>query len=164
MKDALETTQEITKLIKYSPRREGIFRKMKESLSATSTPGIRVLCPTRWTVRADVLASIVVNYDILQSTFEESIAVARDTELKARIQGVSAQMNTFAYLYGNMLGEMILRHADNLSSTLQHKTMSAAEGQVVAQMTIDTIKAIRNDEMFDLFWDKVGQKAATINQ
>ena len=72
-------------------------------------------------------------------------------------------MNTFAYRYGNMLGEMILHHADNLSSTLQHKTMSAAEVQVVARITIDTIKAIRNDEMFDLLWDKVGQKAANLN-
>jgi len=30
MKDALETTREITKLIKYSPKRDGIFHKMKE--------------------------------------------------------------------------------------------------------------------------------------
>ena len=30
LKDALETTREITKLIKHSPRREGIFQKMKK--------------------------------------------------------------------------------------------------------------------------------------
>ena len=44
MRDALETTHEITKLIKYSPRREGIFQKMKESLPASSSPGVRVYC------------------------------------------------------------------------------------------------------------------------
>jgi len=36
-----------------------------------SSPGIRVLCPTRWTVRADSLASITKNYTVLQSTWEE---------------------------------------------------------------------------------------------
>ena len=62
MRDALDTTYEITKLIKYSPRREAIFCNLKQE-SDTSTvnpsPGIRVLCPTRWTVRANSLASIV---------------------------------------------------------------------------------------------------------
>ena len=52
MKDSLETTREITKLIKYSPRRDGIFQRLKETLPMGHTPGIRVLCPTRWTVRA----------------------------------------------------------------------------------------------------------------
>ena len=32
MKDALDTTYEITKLIKYSPRRDDIFRKLKEDM------------------------------------------------------------------------------------------------------------------------------------
>lgn len=61
MKDALDTTYEITKLIKYSPRREGIFQTLKETLPVGSTPGIRVLCPARWTVRADSLLSITRN-------------------------------------------------------------------------------------------------------
>ena len=118
MKDALETTDEITKLIKYSPRREGIFQRIK-NLSATNCPGIRVLCPTRWTVRAGALASISNNYECLQKTWEESLEVVKDTETKARIQGVSTVMSTYNYLFGNMLGEMILKHSDNLSSTLK---------------------------------------------
>ena len=52
---------------------------------------------------------------------------------------------------------MILRHADNLSSTLQHKSMSAAEGQQVALMTVQTINSIRTEESFDLFWLKVNR-------
>ena len=58
MKGALETTQEITKLIKYSPQRDGIFQGLKDTLPAESTPGIRVFCPTRWTVRAESIHSI----------------------------------------------------------------------------------------------------------
>ena len=59
MKDAMETAYEITKLIKYSPRREEIFRTQRASADHLYGAGLRVLCPTRWTVRADSLASIM---------------------------------------------------------------------------------------------------------
>jgi len=49
MKFALATTHEVTKLIKYSPRRDSLFQNLKSELSP-DTPGICVLCPTRWTV------------------------------------------------------------------------------------------------------------------
>ena len=155
MKDALETVHEITKLIKYSPRREGIFQKLKEG--SPSNPGIRVLCPTRWTVRGDSIASVIKNYDVLQETWEEAASIVNDLETKSRIRGVSAIMSNFDFVFGAMLGEMVLDHADNLSSTLQHKTMSAAAGQELARMTVQTLKSLRTDRMFDLFWAKVNQ-------
>ena len=83
MKDALETTHEITKLIKFSPKREAIFRAFKQENdleSNSSSIGIRVLCPTRWTVRADSLFGILENHSALMHTWNEAISVARDTE------------------------------------------------------------------------------------
>ena len=50
MRDALHTTHEITKLIKKSPARDAIFKRLREEIGS-DTPGIRVLFPTRWTVR-----------------------------------------------------------------------------------------------------------------
>ena len=127
-------------------------------MPSSSTRGIRrILCPTRWTVTANSLNSIIGNYDMLQCTWEEVVYVTKHTESKARIRGVSAQMKTFSFVYGAILGEMILRHADNLSSTLQHKSMSAAEGQQVALMTVQTVNSIRTEESFDLFWFKVNR-------
>ena len=82
MKSCLDTAYKITKLIKYSPRREAIFHALKNELSP-STCGIRVLCPTRWTVRAESLASILSNYSVLHATWDDCIAVCRDTELVA---------------------------------------------------------------------------------
>ena len=76
-----------------------IFRNIKKDITDASSVGIRVLCPNRWTVRADSLASIISNYDELQSTWEEAIDVTHDTEAKAGYHGVSAQMGTFNYMY-----------------------------------------------------------------
>ena len=61
MKDSLEITGEITKLIKYCPRRDGICQRLKETFLMGSTPGIRMLCPTRWTVCAESINSIIAN-------------------------------------------------------------------------------------------------------
>lgn len=38
-----------------------------------------------------------------------------------------------------------------------HMSMSAAEGQQIAHMTVETLKGIRSDECFDLFWSKVNR-------
>eukprot|EP00731_Ephydatia_muelleri_P021231 Em0013g958a len=58
-----------------------------------------------------------------------------------------------------MLGELLLRHSDNLSKTLQSRHMSAAEGQKVAAMTVKKLKSLRTDESFQAFWELV-QKTA----
>ena len=57
MEDTLDTVYEITKLIKKSPKREVIFQKIKDEV-ASGSPGVRILCPTRWTVRAEALTSM----------------------------------------------------------------------------------------------------------
>ena len=124
-----------------------------------STPGIRVLCPTRWTVRAESIHSILTNYKTLQRTWEEALQVTTDTEAKARIQGVAAQMTTFNYFFGSMLGELILKHTNNLSRTIQHVSQSAAEDQHVTAMTVATLNSMHSDDQFNLFWDVVVLKA-----
>ena len=98
---------------------------------------------------------------MLECTWEEAFAVTKDTAAKARIRAVSVIMKTFNFVFGAMLGEMILRHTDNLSSTLQHRSMSAAEGQEIAHMTVQTLKTLRSDQSFDVFWSKVNQFASS---
>lgn len=158
IKGALETAYEITKLIKYSPRREGIFEQLKcahEVETGFHSAGIRLLCPTRWTVRANTLESIIVNYEVLLDTWDEALDVCRDTEIKARINGVWSQMKTFDFVFGTILGELILRHSDNLSRTIQSKNISAAEGQQLAKLVIATLRSIREEDKYDLFWTKL---------
>ena len=116
--------------------------------------GIRVLCPTRWTVRAKVLKSIINNYSILQSTWDEALEIAKDSETKARLIGVSTQMQQFNYLFGVFLAEMLLQHTDNLNESLQKETLSAAEAQHLGKMVIDTLRDVRGEKEFDLFWEK----------
>ena len=66
-----------------------------------------------------------------------------------------AQIKRFEFLFGVVLGEIILRHTDNLSKTLQAKALSAAEGQEIASMVVVTLETLRDDTSFDAFWQKV---------
>ena len=57
-----------------------------------------------------------------------------------------------------MLAELVLKHTDNLSKTLQKVSMSAAEGQQVASMTVATMTSMRSDDQFNDFWHLVIHK------
>ena len=162
MQDALDTTHEITKLIKKSPACDAIFKWLKEEMGSDS-PGIRVLCPTRWMIQPEALKSILDNFNVLLELWAKSLERVKDTEMKARIQGVSAQMMTFDYFFGISLGLLILRHIENLSKTMQKADVSAAEGQAITVMTVFTLKYLRNDANFDLFWQKITASAEDLH-
>ena len=69
----------------------------------------------------------------------------------------------FFDFFGVVLGELVLMHSDNFSKTLQHKHLSAAEGQATAALSVKTIEKIRDDKSFDLFWAKVLTLVAKFN-
>ena len=60
--------------------------------------------------------------------WDESKQSPLDSEIRARIIGVEAQMFTFDFLFGVSLGALILNDSDNLSRSLQQMTLSASEG------------------------------------
>ena len=161
MRNALDTVQEITKLMKESPRCDATLQQLKEEI-AEKSPGIRIPCPTRWTDNADALYSIISNYDVLHALWEESVDTVKSVEMRSRIRGVSSHMQSFDFFFGLVLGEMILRRSDNLSKTLQGTRVSAAEGQEVARMTVQTLKSVRTAEKFTMFWAKVTEMASKL--
>ena len=122
-RDALDTALEITRLIKFSLKRNAAFDRIKSSSEDDSHPspiGIRTFCHTRWTVRGDAIESILVNYGTLSSLWEECLLspTCLDPDAKARIIGVRWQTTTFNLLFGLKLCERILKMTDNLSKTL----------------------------------------------
>ena len=79
LRNTLDVTLEISNLIKFSPRRNATFQKLKTNL-APETPGFRTLCPTRWTVWAVSLQSVIDNFAVLQELWDEALDVSTDSE------------------------------------------------------------------------------------
>lgn len=87
----------------------------------------------------------------------------RDTEMKARIGGVIAHMESFDFFFGVELGWKLLNIVDNLSHSLQSTRLSACEGQKSEQRTKLTFQSIRSDQCFDLFWNDLETRRLSID-
>ena len=155
---AMEVALEITKLVKFSPKRNVMFDKIKATFNSeddSSTIGIRSFCPTRWTVQGQSIGRILENYSVLKLLWEECLEQRLIVDIKGRIIGVKVQMPEFHVLFGLHLCERILKITDNLSASLQAESMSVADGQDITEKTIQTLQDIRSDSMFELFWKNV---------
>jgi len=113
--------------------------------------------------KSSFIESIIDNFETLLKVWETSLEQIKDTEMKARIQGVATQMIKFDFYFGISMGLLISRHADNLSKTIQRADLSAAEGQGVTSMTVTALKSLRNDANFNLYWKKTTDAAANLN-
>ena len=113
------------------------------------------MCSARWTVRADSLRSVLDNYEVLCGVWSEAQSSQLDREMRARIIGVDTQMHTFDFLFGIPLGNLLLHHMDNLSKTLKHKSLSAAEGQRLAKLTLQVLQSLRNEDHFKSYYARV---------
>ena len=81
----------------------------------------------------------------------------------SEVNGIGAQLEKFDFLFGVMLGEKLLRLADNLSCTLQQKDLSVAEGNQAALLTCETLSALCSDSEFVKFWDKITAKQGEVS-
>ena len=71
----MEIAFEVCKLIKFSPKRNAAFNKIKAGEAeddSISGIGIRSLCSTRWTVRGESVGSILESY-ILNQLWDECL-------------------------------------------------------------------------------------------
>ena len=119
MRDTLDAAFELNKLIKYSPKRERAFNRLRKE-TAPGNSGYRTLCPTGWNIGAVSLQSILDNWDVFQELWDEILAGRVDPEIRGRFVGLQTQMQSFNFFFGIQLGVLVLRHTGNLSSTLQH--------------------------------------------
>ena len=157
-RDSMDTAFEISKLIRFSPKRNAAFDRIKVEVPADEegyTMGIRAFCPTRWTMRGDAIASIIENYGVLKQLWDESLETKLEPDIKGRIIGVKAQMSQYQLVFGLLLCKKILLITDNLSKTLQKESLSAGEGQELAKLTLQSLKNMRSTDSFDLFFSLV---------
>ena len=156
LRDALDTTHDLSKLLKCSSTKSDEYFGLQQEI-APCQPGFHNLFPTRWTIRASSLQS--KNYEVLEHNLERFAEMsAREPEMSARCAGIGAQMSSFSFLFGVSLGCRLLSLADNLSTCIQSKRMSAAEAQKLARLTIKSLEELRSDARFQSFWSDLEEK------
>ena len=128
---ALDVAFEMTKLVRFSPKRNAAFDYIKAEVVEENgfAPGIRPFCPTRWTFLGNSIGSVVENYQVSQELWEECLDTRLEPDIKGQIIGLNTQMSKYSLLFGLKLCERILKITDNLSMTLQTESLSAAEAE-----------------------------------
>ena len=161
LKESFEIVHEICKLVKKSPKRDNKLHELREE-SGNQTTGIHDFCPTRWTVRGSSLGAVMNNHAELLDLWDFSLDSLKDTEMKARVIGAQTNMTKFSFCFGCLLGERVLRKTDILSKALQGKSISAAEGQLLASDVVSELEVERTSQRFDCFWEVALQKTTSL--
>ena len=68
-------------------------------------------------------------------------------------------MESFHLFFGLNLGHRTFSHADNLSTTLPAKKMSACNSKRLVELTIQAIRNMRKEHSFNSFYDTVAKKS-----
>lgn len=105
LRDTMDTTSDLSKLMRKSPKQDAMLFKLKEELSFEN-PGFRVTCPTRRTMRTESLKSVLR----WNNSLEEKI----DPAIRGRIIGVQSQKHCVDYYFGIYVLQLLLRCSDSL--------------------------------------------------
>ena len=148
---------EIVQLIAFSPKRQALFERMKPDTGEPKTPGIKPLCPTRWTVRAKAFTSLLKNYGELQDTLD--IVAEGSDEYARRASGLLALMQQFSTFFGLKLSLAVFAPTEELSATLQAKSASCGDATAAVDICLKTLQKLRSEESFSGFFEEVTTEA-----
>ena len=116
-------------------------------------------------IRGVSTSSSIGNFNVLRQLWDECLGNKLDVDVKGSLIGANSQISKYDLLYGLHLCERILKITDNLSKTIQNESMSASEARSTAQQTVLMVKGMRNDTMFDLFYQLIDYvRQHTVNE
>ena len=162
MRDTFDTILELSKVFKCGAKKKAMLLKIKAELSP-KTPGIKPLCPTRWTVWAESLRSLVLNYEVIQSVLDEILVeYSGNMEATAAARGIATVIMKFSFLFGVVVAEKLFSVTDTLSKAVQKKSLCASEARKMAAVTVSSLRDLRSDAYFERFWDEIKVKAVDL--
>ena len=102
MKNSLNPSFEITKLVKFSPKRESHLKEIIAEDMSTEfvNKTIRSFSQTRWTVRGKSLQSIFTFYKKLKNLWDWCLSEYGEPDIKAKVIGIKTQMKNFDFFFG----------------------------------------------------------------
>ena len=162
VREALALTSELSTLIRASPKRLGLFERIQSEL-APNSPGLKPLCPTRWTVRTAALNAVIKNYAVISCELE-TIGKEAYGEPSRKSCGLLAMMDKYGVYFGLKLSHMIFSVSEQLSVTLQRKDINAQEAIKAAAQTKHFFSRQRSDGAFKEFFQATSKEAENLTQ
>ena len=165
IRNVMDFVYNLVQLIRFSPKRLSLFDSLRKDISLNSgeaTPSLRMLCPTRWTVRHTSIDSVIKNYQILQSALEQ-IQLGHD-EYAAKASGLLARMEKFDAFFALKLVHLILSSAEQLSINLQAVDITIQEALRGAKLLSTHLTSLRNEASFNRFYDGIYEDSKNLTE
>ena len=144
-------------------KRLSLFDSIRKNVTVNTgenTPSLRVVCPTRWTIRHTSISSILQNYSVLLTALEV-IQLGHD-DYAAKASGLLVQMRCFDIYFTLKLAYLVFSAAEQLSINLQSVDLTVQEALNGARLLRTHLQTLRNDGYFDRFYHSVCQESSTL--
>ena len=161
IRNVMEFAYELIQLIQFSPKWLTLFNSICSQAAldgGVSTPSLRNLCPTRWTVRHSSLNSILLNYITIIETLDD-VRKGKD-EYAAKANGLLMHMETFEIFFSLKLAHLLFSASEQFSTNLQAKDTSIYNATHGAELLVTHYNSLRYNSQVNLFYDCVLQQSS----
>ena len=114
--------RELNTLVRSSVQRLAIFEKIQEEISPAA-PSLKPLCPTRWTVRHSALLEVQTNFESILCALGQISDEGTSADSTAKSLGLLRNISRFEFLLGLEVATCLFGSTDELSRTLQNRTL-----------------------------------------
>ncbi len=128
-----------------------MFHQVVISDHGTSS-ALKPLCETRWTVRHNVIHSVLTQYDSILTALEEMAGT--DSPTAATANGLFQQFMRGSPVLGLVMAQAVIGELACLNSSLQRKTQTVSGMQAAVCKVQSTVNGKRSDEAFQSLFEK----------
>lgn len=173
LQTALDLVHHLVTFIRLSAKRTDVLNRMQTMASiddeAANTPmqinsitSLRPLCPTRWTVRASAISSVLVNYEHLLATLQH-IGSDRTTPADAAstARGLQKTVQSTEAYFSCVVAHRLFALTDAFATSIQSPTMTIAEVLRRKRHVLNELRVFR--EQFDILFDNAVAEAVNLD-
>lgn len=161
LQTALDYVHHLVTFIRLSCKRTDILKRIQMAtltddeaadIQINCGTSLRPLCPTRWTVRASAISSVVVNYSHLLETLEQICTDnTTPTDAASTARGLMKAMRTSECYFSCVIAHRLFAITDAFATSIQNPKINIAEVLRRKQHVVNELRVFR--EQFDIMFD-----------
>ncbi|KAH9371672.1 hypothetical protein HPB48_021962 [Haemaphysalis longicornis] len=154
-RDILSVITDLISFVTGSPKRLHWFKAFQEEEESVS---LVKFCPTRWTLKASSLRSVLKNYRPLILFLQEVASERRESSAKA--SGLAKALSKFQTYFMLKLMELVFSRLETVSSAQQKRSLMLDEAKRMIKAARESISELRHS--FPHFWAEGLAKASEL--
>ena len=152
VRNALQYVHDTAKVLKTS-KRKSEFLDIVQEMDDVPCMTPKTLCPTRWTVRAAAILSILATYPAVLEMLER--LGASGTDIASTAAGLFAQLEKSDVYLSLLIARDIFVPTEKLSLVLEGESQTVSGACAAAKLTLAHLGGLRNEEHFAELWKEM---------